>query len=197
MIDLEDRVRRAMSAVADSTVIHASPVPVSRPRRDTGPLVGAYAFLATLAVFTVGMLVTGGERATVASRPDHVQMSTSVPSVNTTASSVPAVSEAPLISVDMATLGLEVVERSVVRGRSCHGTSRRSRCDSGRTSGLELCHMDRVRGATGLRARRRADRRGRIGSLRERRGDSTRGVTPPALPGLPSQATQLGTVGGS
>lgn len=109
MIDLEDRIRRTMSAVADRTVIHALPVPVSASRRARGPLVGAYAFLATLAVFTVGMLVTGGERATVASRPDHVQMSTSVPSADTTASSVAAVSEAPLISVDMAALGFEVV----------------------------------------------------------------------------------------
>jgi hypothetical protein len=111
MIDLEDRIRRAMSAVADSTVIHASPVPVSRPRRATGPLVGAYAFLATLAVFTVGMLVTGGERATVVPRPDNATAATASSSAPSTASTAsPSASEAPLISVDIATLGFEVVQ---------------------------------------------------------------------------------------
>ena len=114
MIDLEDRIRRAMSAVADSTVIHTSPVPASRPRRATGPLVGAYAFLATLAVFTVGIFVTSGEPSTVGSGPDDATAATASSSAPSTASTAsPSASEAPLISVDMATLGLEVVESNM------------------------------------------------------------------------------------
>lgn len=101
MIDLEDRVRRTLSAVAEGTVIGQEALSKGGPTRNAGAVVGGFSFLTTLAVVTAGVLILGAPRQP-ANQAD----------VSTLASSPPSVApvEHTLISVDLGALGLVALQ---------------------------------------------------------------------------------------